>query len=170
LNLVNLESRLANMFVMTKEEQITTTINIIQDMLNHMGLEATVDYEVSLTKGNVFNINIPNPYVLIGREGQTLHALEVVVRQLAIKATGSEPFFFTIDVDDYKRKREWHLKETAKEAVDYVKRTSHEARLEPMPNYERRLVHAYIQEHFPGYSSESTGFGVSRRVVIKKKT
>jgi spoIIIJ-associated protein len=155
---------------MTQEEQISNTTRIIQDLLNHMGLEATVEYENSPTVGNVFNVQVPNPYVLIGREGATLHALEVIARQLSVKAAqGNAPFFFSIDVDDYKRKREWHLKETAKEAVDYVKRTGHEAHLEPMPNYERRLVHAYIQENFPVYSSESVGYGNGRRIVVRKK-
>ncbi len=152
------------------EEYITTTTRIIQDLLNHMGLEATVDYEASLTKGNVFNITVPNPYVLIGRQGLTLHALEVVAHQIAAKELrGREPFFFSLDVDDYKRKREWFLKEMAKEAVNTVKRTDKEVRLEPMPNYERRLVHAYIQENHSEYTSESIGMGSSRRIVIKKK-
>ncbi len=152
------------------EEQITITTNIIQDLLNHMGLEATVEYEASITQGNVFNISMPNPYVLIGRQGSILHAFEVVVRQLSGKATrGSSPFFFVIDIDDYKRKREWAVKEMAKEAVDRVKRIDKPVVLEPMPNYERRLVHAYIQENYPDFSSESTGFGSSRRVVVKKK-
>jgi spoIIIJ-associated protein len=155
---------------MTQEEYIITTTNIIQDVLNHMGLEATLEYESTVTRGNVFNVHMPNAYVLIGREGQTLYALETVARQLVAKATrGSEPFFFSIDIDDYKRKREWQLKEMAKEAVDYVKRTGHESKLDPMPNYERRLVHAYVQENFVDYSSESVGFGNNRRIVIKKK-
>ena len=156
---------------MSNEELISTTTRIIQDLLNHMGLEATIEYEASMTKGNVFNINVPNPYVLIGRQGTTLHALEVVVHQIAAKTfRGKEPFFFSLDVDDYKRKREWFLKEMAKEAVNSVKRIGKEVRLEPMPNYERRLVHAYIQDNHPDYTSESIGLGNSRRIVIRKKT
>jgi spoIIIJ-associated protein len=156
---------------MANEEHVTIVTGLIQDLLNQMGVEATVEYEQSLTRGNVFNISLPNAYELIGREGLTLHALEVVSHQLAAKHfRGKEPFFFSLDVDDYKRKREWSLKETAKEAVQSVKRTEHEVKLEPMPNYERRLVHAYIQENFPDFISESIGFGNSRRIVIKKKS
>jgi spoIIIJ-associated protein len=72
-------------------------------------------------------------------------------------------------VDDYKRKREWFLKETAKGAVEQVKRTGRPVALEPMPNYERKYIHAYLQEHYPEAESQSTGMEPYRKVVIKIK-
>jgi len=84
-------------------------------------------------------------------------------------ASQGGPFWFTLDVDDYKRKREWYLKETAKGAVDHIKKTGRAVALEPMPNYERRLIHAYLQENCPEAESSSIGNEPYRKVVIRLK-
>src|SRR3989344_8517305 len=132
---------------MTDYDKIETVKSIIQEVLDKCSVKASVEFEESITKGLIFNISSPDSYLLIGREGVALHALEVLVRALAAKRLQSpEPFWFTLDVDDYRRKREWYLKETAKAAVEKMKMTGRAQALEPMPNYERRLVHAYLQE------------------------
>jgi spoIIIJ-associated protein len=85
------------------------------------------------------------------------------------KFAGSAPVYFTLDVDDYKMKREWFLKETARGAVEQLKKTGRAQALEPMPNYERRIVHAYLQEHAPEVFSESVDEEPYRRIVIRLK-
>jgi spoIIIJ-associated protein len=129
-----------------------------------------VEFEESITKGLIFNITSPDSYLLIGRQGQTLHALQILTQALTAKSLKSDqPFWFTLDVDDYKRKREWFLKETAKGAVEKLKMTGRPQALEPMPNYERRLVHAYLQEKHPEVESSSIGQEPYRKIVIKLK-
>ncbi len=155
---------------MTDYNKIEQVKTIIQDLLKAAGFEAGVEFEESIIKGLVFNISSPDSYLLIGRQGATLHSLQILVQSIATKQLGSgEPLWFTIDIDDYKRKREWFLKETAKAAAEQVKKTGRSLRLEIMPNYERRFVHAYLQEHFPGLFSESMGEDPYRRIVIKLK-
>ena len=155
---------------MTDYNKIEIVQNIILELLKSCGVNAEVEFEESITKGLVFNIATPDSYLLIGRQGATLHSLQILVQALAVKKLQSqEPFWFSIDVDDYKRKREWYLKETAKAALDKVKMTGRAQALEPMPNYERRLVHAYLQEHHPEAESSSIGNEPYRKVVIKLK-
>jgi spoIIIJ-associated protein len=151
-------------------EQIRTIEKIIIDLLEQAGIKASVEAENSITAGLIFNITTPDSYLLIGRGGTTLHALQFVVWQIATKSLalplGTR---FTVDVDDYKRKREWYLKETAKQAAQKIQITGHELTLEPMPSYERRIIHAYIQEHCPEIESSSVGYEPRRRVVLRKK-
>lgn len=188
---------------MTDYNKIEIVKGIIQEVLDKCSVKASVEFEESITKGLIFNISSPDSYLLIGREGTTLHALQILVQALAAKKfSGSEPLWFTrtpnqsgqeaeseqnqqgsntrdsqrrlvfgfsLDVDDYKRKREWYLKETAKAAVEKMKMTGRGQALEPMPNYERRLVHAYLQEHFPETESSSIGEEPYRKVVIRLK-
>jgi spoIIIJ-associated protein len=155
---------------MTDYNKIEIVKNIISELLNKSGLSGSVEFEESITKGLVFNISSPDSYLLIGRQGATLHALQILVQALSAKKLQSqEPFWFTLDVDDYKRKREWFLKETAKAAADKAKMTGRAQALEPMPNYERRLVHAYLQEHEPQIESSSIGNEPYRKVVIRVK-
>jgi len=155
---------------MTDYNKIEIVKNIITELLSKSGLSGSVEFEESITKGLVFNISSPDSYLLIGRQGATLHALQILVQALASKKLQSqEPFWFTLDVDDYKRKREWFLKETAKAAADKAKMTGRAQALEPMPNYERRLVHAFLQEHHPEIESSSIGNEPHRKVVIRIK-
>jgi spoIIIJ-associated protein len=155
---------------MTDYEKIEIVKQIILEILEKCGLQGQVEFEESITKGLIFNISSPDSYLLIGRQGTALHSLQILVQAVVGKRLHSvEPFWFTLDVDDYKRKREWYLKETAKGAVEHMKRTGRAVALEPMPNYERRLVHAYLQEHYPDIESSSIGNEPYRKIIIKLK-
>jgi spoIIIJ-associated protein len=151
-------------------ETIELVTKTITDVLSQMGVEAEIEFEDSITQGPVFNINSRDSYLLIGRQGAHLHALQIVVQAMINKQRAGQPvYYFTIDVDDYKRKREWYLRETAKQAVEQIKRVGNPITLEPMPNYERRLIHAYLQEHAPEVYSESVGREPQRKIIIRLK-
>lgn len=156
---------------MTDYDKIEKTKSIILEILSKCGIAASVEFEESITKGLVYNINSPESYFIIGRQGSALRALQILTQALAAKrlASSSSPFWFSIDVDDYKRKREWYLKETAKSAAEQLKKTGRSVALEPMPNYERRLIHAYLQELEPSVESLSIGREPYRKVVIRIK-
>jgi len=155
---------------MTDYDKIEQVKHIILDFLAKMEVSGTVEFEESITKGLVFNIFSPDSYVLIGRQGATLHSLQILIQALAGKRlAGTDPLLFTIDVDDYKRKREWYLKETARQASEQVKTSGRSAALEPMPSYERRYIHSYLQEHEPTITTESIGEDPYRKIIIKLK-
>lgn len=155
---------------MTDYNKIEIVKGVITELLQNCGVSGSVEFEESITKGLVFNISSPDSFLLIGRQGLTLHALQILAQALAGKKLNSqEPFFFTLDVDDYKIKREWFLKETAKAAAQKAKMTGRQQALEPMPNYERRIVHAYLQEHCPEVDSYSIDNEPYRRIVIRPK-
>jgi len=151
-------------------DQIAITKEIIEQLAGFLDESAKVEYEESATMGHVFNVFVNQPYQIIGRQGTILYALEFLARQAVFKKLGASArdFRFIIDIDDYRRKREWYLKETAKQAATQAKRTEQPVTLEPMPSYERRVVHAYIQNNFQDMSSESVGNDPRRRIVIKK--
>lgn len=155
---------------MTDYSKIEIAKNIIEELLQRCGIaNITVSYEESVTKGLVFNITCAeDAYLLIGKQGSTLHALQILCAQL-IERRLKEPLQFTLDVDDYKLKREWVLKQTVKAAVEHVKKTGRAAALEPMPNFDRRFVHTYLQKNFSEAESVSIGREPYRKVVIRLK-
>ncbi len=144
---------------------------MIEGFLKAAGFESGVSYEESVTKGLVFNIAASrDSYLLIGRQGAALHSMQTLLQAMASKKfAGSNPIYFALDVDDYKMKREWFLKETARAAVEQLKKTGRAQGLEPMPNYERRIVHAYLQEHAPEVFTESVDEEPYRRIIIRQK-
>ncbi len=148
-----------------KIEFISTTIT---NLLSAGGITARVDYEDSLVKGLVFNISSRDAKMLIGHQGATLHSLEHIIHSIVAKhfAGQDNPIYFSIDVDEYKRKREWYLKQLAKEAIERLKHTGKPLTLTPMPNYERKFIHTYIQEQFPHVTSESIGDEPYRKIKL----
>lgn len=154
---------------MTDYDKADKVKQLIQDLLDKMGVQASVEYEDSLLKGLVFNISSRDSRLLIGRQGSTLHSLEILAHAMSARAFPGEPFYFSLDVDDYKRKREWFLKEEARNAVEQVKRTGKSITLEAMPNYERRYIHAYMQENYPEALTDSIGDEPNRKIVIRLK-
>ena len=150
------------------EEEISKIVKIVTDLVLAMGFEGKVDVEQTVTKGLVVNVDIGNDsFWLIGKRGASLHALENLAQTLVTKALAGKFIRFSLDCDDYRRKREWYLKETVIQALDRARATQRPVALMSMPNYERRFVHALVQTLEPNAITTSTGFEPDRRVVIK---
>lgn len=104
--------------------------------------------------------------LLIGKKGQTLEALQFLLRQMC-KGTRIEQSHFLLDVANYRQRRRETIVEQAKEgAVAVLNGESEEVELVSMSAFERRIVHKYLQEHFPELSSNSKGEDPERRIVI----
>lgn len=101
--------------------------------------------------------------VIIGHRGETLDALQHLVSLAANNSGGY--FKVTLNIGDYREKREQTLITLAQRVAEQVKRNSRNRALEPMSAYERRIIHTAVQE-IEGVSSASVGEGHSRRVVI----
>ena len=105
--------------------------------------------------------------VLIGRQGQTLASLQYIVRLIATSRTG----IYTplvIDVEGYRKRRDASLRALALRIAEQVKANRTPFKMEPMPAYERRIVHLALADH-PDVETNSTGEGELRRVVISLK-
>ncbi len=101
--------------------------------------------------------------VVIGHRGETLDALQHLVSLAANNSGGY--FKVTLNIGDYREKREQTLISLATRVAEQVKRNSRNRALEPMSAYERRIIHTAVQE-IEGVSSASIGEGKNRRVVI----
>lgn len=104
--------------------------------------------------------------LLIGKKGQTLEALQFILRQMC-RGARVEQTHFLLDVANYRQRRRETIIEQAKEgAVAVLNGESEELELVPMSAFERRIVHKYLQENFPELSSASRGDDPERRIVI----
>lgn len=105
--------------------------------------------------------------ILIGRRGQTLSCLQYVVRLIV----GQQKKIWKpiiIDVEGYKQRRYEALHVFARQMAEQVSAKNMSFTLEPMPAYERRIIHIALVDH-PDVVTESIGQGESRRVVILPK-
>lgn len=106
--------------------------------------------------------------VIIGRRGETLDALQYLSGLVANKMEG-EYYRITLDSGNYREKREKTLEELAKKLANSAVRTGRSSTLEPMNPYERRIIHAAVQQ-VPGATSVSIGGEPNRRIVISSTT
>jgi len=105
--------------------------------------------------------------ILIGRRGQTLASLQYIVRLIVGHQTKNwVPI--VIDVEGYKQRRYEALRALAWRMAEQVKDKGTPLALEPMPAYERRIIHLALAEH-PDVTTQSVGWGESRKVVILPK-
>lgn len=102
--------------------------------------------------------------IIIGRRGETLDSIQYLL-SLAMKKNSTGYVRVTINVGNYREKRNETLKHLAQKNAERVLRTGRSYTFEPMNPYERRVIHTTIQE-IEGVESRSIGFNQDRRVVI----
>ena len=102
--------------------------------------------------------------ILIGRRGETLAALQYVVR-LIVAHHEKARVPLTIDVEGYKQRRYRSLRELALRLAQKALSTRQSMTLEPMPADERRIVHLALSVN-PDVVTQSVGEGEMRKVVI----
>ena len=71
----------------------------------------------------------------------------------------------TVDVENYRAKREETLRALARRIASKVQRYRRNITLEPMNPYERHIIHSEIQK-IKGVTTSSVGSGSDRRVVV----
>jgi len=101
--------------------------------------------------------------LLIGRRGQTLQALQFLVNLIVRKQF--EGVRVVLDVENYRQRREFQLRDMATKVAARVTQTTRSITLEPMPPADRRIIHTSLTDN-PDVSTESTGEGEGRKVTI----
>ena len=158
-----------------RSEIVGVAREALESLLVRMGVEASVVSEVEppLEQGTeaseVITINVTGDDlgILIGRRGQTLAALQHMVRLIvAHQIKARVPI--VIDVEGYKQRRYSALQALAGRMAEQVKERQKQFALEPMPAYERRIIHLTLADD-PDVITESTGMGEVRKVVIMPK-
>ena len=114
--------------------------------------------------GPIIDLTGEDSGLLIGRRGQTLQALQLLVNLIVRNALG-EGVRVVLDVERYRERRENSLRDMASKVAARVVQTSRSVTLEPMTPADRRIVHTTLTDH-PGVTTESSGEGEGRKVTI----
>lgn len=105
--------------------------------------------------------------ILIGYRGETLYSLQTLISSVANK-NSDEKIRILLDIEDYKQKREKTLSDLALKISKTVEKTRKPVTLEPMQAYERKIIHASLQNSSK-VKTESIGEEPRRRVIISLK-
>lgn len=153
------------------EEKLSETLDNILSLLLLEG-----SYEIEDTMDGFFvSIETKDAGRLIGTQGQSLEALQLVINQIMSKKqkelVPSEVEGFkrvVLDVSGWRKQKEEDLRKQAEAWGRQVLETGQELGLEPQPPWQRRIVHMVIGE-MDGLETESAGEGRDRHIIIKLK-
>ena len=120
------------------------------------------------TGGPVIDITGEDSGLLIGRRGETLRALQFLVNLVVNKNLEDQQVRVVLDIERYRERRDNALRDMALKVAEKVSSTGRPISLEAMPPAERRTVHMALADH-PQVTTESSGFGGDRRVMVSPK-
>jgi spoIIIJ-associated protein len=152
------------------DEQAEMVADFVEGLLEAAGLDGDVDISEAdgTTYVDVWSDDDPEGMgVLIGKRGNTLDAIQELVRTHVHRRTG-ERCLVVVDVEDYRKRRRSQLLRRASEVAGRVKKTGRQEALEPMNAYERKLVHDAVAE-LGGVVTASEGEEPNRRVVVRRQ-
>ena len=139
--------------------------NYVLTILKSLGVN---DAEISVEADDEdvrISINCGDDYgSVIGRRGETLDAIQYLTR-LVINRGTEDYRRVSINVGNYREKRENTLRSLARKNAAKVRKYGRNVVLEPMNPYERRIIHTTVQE-IEGVTSHSVGSDGDRKVVI----
>ena len=137
----------------------------IETIIKGMGIEDITISSVEEEEETVYELTTSeNHGAIIGRHGETLDAVQYLVRLFANKNTKGNKKV-SINIGDYREKRAESLKEFASRSASQVLKYGRNVKLDPMNPYERRIIHTAIQA-IDGVTSFSVGSDSERRVII----
>lgn len=148
---------------------------VIKELLAAMGFADASVVRGEVAGQTIFSIkDAGDARELIGMHGDTIHAIDTIVKKIAEKRAGAqEPTnegertpMFLVDVDDYRGRQIRDIEMKAKMMAERARSLQYDVELSPMSSYERLIVHTALSSE-PHVKTESQGEGRSRRVVIK---
>lgn len=142
-------------------------------ILKNMGVifrKFKVHVDTNHPSGNTIyrvDIDTDEASTLIGYHGETIYALQHVLKTLIWRKT-DENIFIILDVDSYRKRQEESVLALAMRKVETVRKTLKPQTLPPMSPYFRRVIHmALAKPEFSDIVTESIGEGEHRAVTIK---
>jgi spoIIIJ-associated protein len=153
------------------DENLLKAENKIKKFLDEFRLNfSDLDYNLDIDKTNAFikvNLSGNDSKNLIGYRGDVLNSLQTILNTIA-NSDIKERARVTLNIGNYREKREKALEELADKLSKTVLRTGKSITLEPMMAYERKIIHNRLQSSNK-VKTHSVGEEPYRRVVIEKK-
>ena len=157
----------------------------IKETLDALGITHTGIIQSDIAGQNVFSIQVEDGRALIGMRGESLQALDMLVKKIVERRVGnaertSAPSseaasgegegntgpHFLVDVNEYRSKQIKDLQNKALMMAERARSFQYDVELSPMSSYERLIIHTALSDA-PNVKTESQGEGRNRRVVIR---
>lgn len=148
------------------QDILNNLLTALGEEFNHIQINHTTN--IDNEEEYYCNVETKNASLLIGKNGQNMQAIQVLVKLILLKRTGKN-ININLDVDSYKVRQKESMLGLAERHIAKALETGKPQSLPPMTPYFRRIVHMYITDKYPDLSTTSKGFGDYRHIVVNKK-
>lgn len=143
-------------------------VDFLKQVFGAMNMEVTIETSYDASERELaVNLTGDDMGILIGKRGQTLDSLQYLV-SLVVNKESDGYLRVKLDTENYRSRRKETLETLARNIAYKVKRTRRSVSLEPMNPYERRIIHAALQND-KYVVTRSEGEDPFRHVVISLK-
>ncbi len=148
-----------------QEDPIEKAKNYLIDIAKGMDIQ-DLDIKTKLEgKRLLLTLESEKAALLIGKHGATLNALQQLT-QLVINNSAKSFISLTLDVENYRERRQSTLEHLADRMADKAVRTGRKVVLEPMPSHERKIIHNTLANRID-IETYSEGTEPNRYLVIE---
>jgi spoIIIJ-associated protein len=142
-------------------------VETLEDLLEEIAEGLRLDVEVEVKEGDGVLTGLlkgDDVGLFIGRHGQTIDAVQHLAQRIVFP-DGPSPVRVVIDADGYRERRAESLQADAEEAVAEALQSGQPVEFDPMPPWERRIVHEYLRDR-EGVETFSEGDEPARYLVV----
>ncbi|AVK61509.1 single-stranded DNA-binding protein [Lactobacillus sp. CBA3605] len=132
-------------------------------IVKQLGITADLDVDFG-NRYALLNFDTVKQGLLIGKHGRTINALQDLA-QVYMNHHGASHVNVSLDVDDYRERRAETLQRLAENTAREVIATGKQVFLDPMPSFERKLIHAELADNHH-VTTFSAGRDPHRAVVV----
>ncbi len=161
------EDEAAPVAELTPEERVRLEADIrriMSALLRPIADNVTLTIDVSANPVTVHIDDEDNSGLIIGRDGQTITALQYLANRIISKAWPQSPRI-QLDAGDYRQKQEEQLLSVAQFLSEKAKKSGKVQSTRPLSSFHRRVVHMALQND-RGVQTRSKGEGHMKRVLI----
>ncbi len=137
---------------------------LLEQMLELMGEKAKVESRVDEEERLNLSIDAEDAGLLIGKQGQTLEALQYLLTKMIAKKARRKVRVF-IDIESYRARHQASLTQLALKSGEKAKKSGKPITLNPMNPHDRRIIHLALQGD-KEIKTMSRGEGLYKKVVV----
>ena len=147
-----------------------TPKELLDTILGYLGFVVQIEESQNEAGNSVLQIYTEESRRLIGRDGETLEALQFLLNRL-LQAKDKDAPKVVVDCEMYRSMREDRIVQRVRELAERVRATGRSLQLEPMNSYERRIVHnAFKDDPDIATWSPSDSARIKQITLLKRQT
>lgn len=147
------------------EEPEKEIVAVVEEFLNQMDIKTNEISVLECTESIIkLDLNTDKNSLVIGKRGKTLEAMQYLIN-IIFNRNRDPRIKVILDIEGYREKRVRSLQKLARNLALKVKQTRRDKILEPMNPYERKIIHATLQDQ-KDVNTESIGDGIFKKIKI----